>query len=635
MKRALVVGACACALLVIAVGALLFARLDASGDARAREFGVAAATIPNATEIAADDEAALEAGGSADAARVRAEASAIDAVEPRPASPAPRRRGRVLDLDGVPVAGVPLATEEHPTFRLATSGPDGWFELPADPPEFVVTDGRWFTLRDTEPMTIDGDVVVLVVVARALRVGGRVVDPAGDAVEGATVSLDVPWSTYAGFPIPLDRGRATRGRSTTSDASGAFELVIPSAPRARLAGTKEGRGSASIAAPADERSDLVLVLAEQAETDDRRIRGVVVHADGTPGLGATVRYGSLATQVDDDGRFELALGHGDRGSLPLVAVKRGHQSAFVADFSAVVELASGPLPEQRLVLGPPPLAIEGLVVDHEGRPKKGWIVQPLDPLILYEGRIPPESAESVARGGALRAVTDERGAFVLDGLDERSYRLQAHSKEDLARIESGPIAAGARNARLVVPADAYFARVDGVVESADGTPIAGVEVRAALITFRTESGFMTEHGDATTTGADGRFTLTNVPAKRARIDADGDAILPANYDLETHVDGRLVRIVAARRCHVRVEGVTSESKVRHVEVHDARGTALTLMQFQSGGWMSSSQVSIEGGGSPLFAVSETARTIVFVDEDGARTPRPLALAHGSITSVRW
>lgn len=638
-RRAAVV--VALVVVLIAVGILLFARIDAERDAIAREFGVTAAAIPGATQTVATGESLVLDGGDAEyVARVRIDRSesgivVIDDVEPDFKRAPSRRLGRVLDIEGTPVANVSVALRREPESALATSAADGFFTLDAGDLELVVVDERWYTLRDTEPLPHGGDTLVLVVVAPALRIGGRVLDPTGFGVEGASVGLDVPWSAYAGFPVPLDRGRATRTVRTQSDASGAFELVIPSAPRARLIGQKDGYREAEVAAPSEVRTDLVVTLEPRERSGDPIVRGVVVHADGTPGIGATVRYGRVAAHVDDEGRFELAIPLGDPRPIPLVAVKKDHQPAVVPEFTTVVHLASGPLPEQRLVLGGPPLAIEGAVVDHEGAPKKGWSVQPIDPIVLFEGMFPPESAESIAHGSAPKAVTDERGVFRLEGLADRAYRLQAHSKDEFGRIESEPIPAGARNARIVVPADAWWARVDGVVESADGTPIAGVEVRAALITFRSESGSMSDHADGVTTDAEGRFSLAKVPRNRGRLDAGGDAILPTTYDLETHVDGRLARIVAARRCHVRVEDVPPESNVRHVQVHDAQGQALMLMQFQSNAWMSSTQVQLQDGDSPLFAVSETARTIVFLDEDAVRTSRPLVLAPGAITVVRW
>ncbi len=623
-------------LAVAALGALIFvigigylaSRLFEPRTSRL--FEVASASVPGAESTEVELSSAASAQSARSAPERSEDATAAASVPDRP--PVPRATGRVMDLEGRPIGGVAVALRSDPNSPIATSAADGTFDLTTVDVELTVADARWYTLRDTEPLPGPNGAEILVVVARAIQVRGGVQDKAGAPIGGALVQLELPWSVFAPFPVPLDRGREMRRVKTHSAADGLFEITIPSAARAQISAKKDEYAETEITAPLEARDDLVVTLEAQAQ-GSMRVEGVVVHADGTPGVGATVRYGQAQARVDDAGRFAMPIDpHYE--AQPLVAIKHGFQAAVAPDFTELAR-SGKPIPFQRLVLGAPPLTIEGRVVDHEGRPQAGWIVQPVDPVLLFEGMIPPESAESVARESPLQATSAADGTFVLEGLQERPYRLQAHSAKELVRIESEPIQAGARNARLVVPANARFAKVDGIVEAADGTPIAGVEIRTALITFRTKSGYTMEHADAVLTDALGKFTLVNVPRRQGKIDAGGDAILPTSYDLEAHVEGQIARIVAARRCHVRVEGVPPESKVRFVQVEDARGKALSLMQFQSGGWASSTQVTIVAGGSPLFAVSEAARTIVFVDEEKVQTSRALVLVPGEITVVRW
>src|SRR5204862_411539 len=122
----------------------------------------------------------------------------------------------------------------------------------------------------------------------------------------------------------------------------------------------------------------------------------------------------------------------------------------------------------RLVLGPEPLSIAGRIVDAADQPKSGWIVALVDGTNFTEGLIPPESAEAAMGGGNASAETDDHGAFVLRGLLDREYRLQAFSSHEMLKIESGPIAAGTHDARLVVPADARVPRISGRVLARDG-----------------------------------------------------------------------------------------------------------------------------------------------------------------------
>jgi hypothetical protein len=363
-----------------------------------------------------------------------------------------------------------------------------------------------------------------------------------------------------------------------------------------------------------------------------RVRGTVVHGVGTAAVGALVRYRGNATRSDDRGAFELVVKDWSEPG-PLVAVLSGFQAAIGPDVSTLGRMGA-PDP-QRLVLGPPPLAIAGRVVDHEGRPQAGWTVQPVDPVVLEEGRIPPECVEELTLGAPLGARTDADGAFELLGLQDRAYRLQAHSAKALVRVESEPIPAGARNVRVLVPADARFARIDGVVVGLDGTPVAGVGVRPTLIVLRTQSGYTMEHADGVTTDAEGRFALVDVPRQSSRLDVDGDAILPASHALDDHQDGTSIRIQVARRKHLRVEGIPPESGVRWVSVLDGSDQELQLMQFQSGGWASSTRVLVQGGAIPVVSVAESARTIVFSLEHPNEVRRPITLAREGITTVRW
>lgn len=640
-SRTRILGFAAAGALALVVGVVYLAARP--GEQRTpRALDVAPASLPGEPADAsapAQQDLADAAPANRQRSEAEAPAAAPIAAAPAPTTPASARAlGRVLDLGGNPVAGVAVALRSKLDEPLATTAADGSFAFDAfagREPGLTVADPRWYTLRDTEPLQRESGTETLVVVAPAIAVGGRVQDASGAPIEDARVRLELPWSVFAPFPIPLDRGRDARETETRSRGDGTFELSIPSAARARLAAEATGHADASIPAPLDARADLVLTLASKKGTGSTRIEGVVVHADGSPGVDATVRYGSATSQADALGRFALTVEPGGAATDPLVALKRGFQAAVVPDFAAVIDAAVGAVPFQRLVLGGPPLAIEGRVVDHEGRPKKGWIVQPVDPVILVDGTIPPECAESVARGEPVRATTDAEGAFALEGLQDRAYRLQAHSAEELVRVESGPIQAGARNARLVVPADAVFAKVTGVVVSADGTPVPGVEVRAALVVFRTKWGYTMEHSREALTDAAGKFELANVPRKDSKLDAGGDRILPTSAQLDDYAEGQLLRIVAARRCHVRVEGVPASANLKYVEVQDANGSSLQLMQFQSGGWMSSSQVELVEGGSPLFAVSDAARTIVFRGQDEQEVSRALVLAPSGITVVRW
>ncbi len=623
---------------VLALGiaaAFLLLRQGPSGSAEQQE----SATAARRGEATPTERPALELAQASDpsAARERAE-SALEAAPAAAPAPAPLARaritGRALDLDGAPIAGVTIAPRDDPKRTIATSADDGTFPLGEHDRELTVADERWYTLRDSEPIAREGFSEIVVVAAPRIRVGGRVVDPDGAPVAGATVELDVPASAFARIPQSLDRARNPRRAQLESTADGTFELDVPIAPPARLTASKAGFGDATTASPPSSRFDLVLKLAPPAPRGVL-VEGVVVHTDGSTGTGARVHFGVDGQPVDATGRFSFHAEAEADAAQALLAVKSGYQAAVLPDFGAQLAAAKEPITGLRLVLGPAPLAIEGLVVDAEGRGRKGWIVQPIDPVLLSEGHIPPQSAEGAGKGSPLAVTTDGDGRFVLEGLQDRDYRLQAHSGEELVRIESAPIAAGSRNVRLVVPADAKFERLNGVVTGMDGKGIEGVRVRAGLITFRTKWGYTSEHSDDVTTDAEGRFEIRGVPRRDSHLNFDGDAILPTHFELAEHDERTPIRVVAKRRCHLRVEGVPETSGFTLVAVRDANGQSVSLMRFQSGGTWSSNTIRIEGGLTPVFAVSEDGTSLVLSGGNQPEAVRPLRLVPGEITTIRW
>ncbi|MBL8860543.1 MAG: carboxypeptidase regulatory-like domain-containing protein [Planctomycetes bacterium] len=636
-RRSVVIGIAAVAALFLV---LLVAWLGSQRERSGRDHGVAAADLPDTTGSREDERGARTAALAvvevptrlaAHGAQFEAHSEPVRGADARPA----RWRGRVLDLEGRAVVDVAVARASQPQSPFTRTGADGSFDLPERDIQLTVVDPRWYTLRDTEPLPGADGSEILVVVAPLLAIGGHVVESDGRAVAGASVRLEIPWSTFAAFPVPLDRGRLARSSATTTDEFGRFELAIPRAPRMQIVAQKESLGAAAIPAPTEARADLVIAIHDSDDEDDLRVEGEVVHADGVPAPDALVCFGEARAQAGEDGRFVLRVPGGVWEPMPLVAALRGFQAAVVPDFTALLASSASAPHFQRLVLGPEPLTIEGRVVDHEGRPLAGFVVQPVDPVVLRAGLIPPDSAEAIGHGAPIRAESGADGSFVLEGLQERAYRLQAHGRSPFVRIETEPIAAGARNVRLVVPANASFDSVEGRVVAHDGTPIPGIEVHCTLIVFATGFGYTSESSSAVTTDQEGRFALRGVPRQRSHLTLTGAAILPKNHDLADHVEGDVLRITAARRCHVRVEGVPESSRLHSLSVYTESGEKLQLMQFQAGGWMSSSELQLTGGASPLFAVAETARTMVFRGSDGEEVARALTLEPGVITTVRW
>ncbi len=623
------------ALLVLMAGAMMFLRYQERDLPFVRNEPV---RVPAAAgELLAKEPVDLAEARPAPARTAEAGDAPAKEDAPPAAAASTLVHGRVLDVLGSGLPDLPIAQASSPAHVWTRSDAGGRFELPSADDDLVVADTDWYTLRSGEAVEQAGTGGMLVIAARATRLAGVVLDPQGAPVAGALVRFRLPHTVFARFPEPLDRLREPRQEETESGADGTFELRAAGVERAQLFVSREGFETRSFPAPGVDRGDLVLTLAPDGEDGEIRIEGVVVHADGSPAAEADVLLADRNVRTDGTGRFALKSPRWIEESAPLCAVLPGLQAAVVPEFGAILRGAGAELPPQRLVLGAPTLGIEGFVVDADGAPKPGWTVQPIDPVLLLEGHIPPRSVEAVGLRGSLGTRTAADGSFELRGLFDRAYRLQATSGTELLRVESAPIPAGSRNARIVVPADARIPRVAGVVVGVDGRPVEGVLVRIVLVTFRTRNGYTMEHSQGMTTGADGRFELKDVPRRDASLDLWGDGIVPEKFEYADRGDLEDLRVEVVRRLHLRVEGVPPGSNVGTIEVHDARGERLQVMGFQGGGWWSSTSAAIEGGITPILAVPETARSVAFVGrgDAGVLGTRPIAFTPGEITVVRW
>ncbi len=551
-------------------------------------------------------------------------------------------RGRVVDRAGAGVPRVPLVRTGQanaPSTRaieLATSGPDGSFaaELPAfrgDDTLAASPASPWATLRAARVRAEDpGD--QLVVVAPAVALAGAVVEAGGGPLAGATVRFRVPVQALIGFPAPLD-GTVAADAQAVSGADGRFALArAPAAPGARLQVEHAGFRALDEPAPDGPRDDLLLAL-ERLGEDEPWLLGVVVRPDGTPARGARVRLGALATRTDEDGRFGLARAP-EEPEAPLVAALVGRQPAVLPRAGELLRQEFPP-PLVRLVLGARALSIRGVVLDAEGLPLPRWRVGLVDGTVLGPNRIPAELAEDLARGKEVQTETDAQGRFVLGGLLERDYVVQAFDAGTLLMLRTGPVPAGTRDLVLRVPADALVARVTGVVVARDGAPLAGVRVGSALTTSRNGGASEQLPGRSVLTGADGRFALEQVPRRLVELTVSGEDVIPQAFALDPERD---LRLTVARRLHFRVAlgpAAGEQPPPDAIAVLDAAGAFLPLYLFQGNGWSSSSVYGLARLGTNALGVSEDAALLVFLRESAEVARTPLALAPDEVTVVRW
>jgi len=205
-------------------------------------------------------------------------------------------------------------TDSRGRFRFEALAPGGKQIIarkPSDP---------WlgWALRDVAVDPVLPVEPVTLVLPRALRLAGRVLDEAGLPVPGAIVDN---WSS----PFPYENP------SGTTDAEGRFALAIEAAGSLQLGVEAEGfkATTVSLDLPRD-RDDLLIRLAHSPA-----VRGVVLDAQTlrpvtSYGLVLLGRHSMITTAVQSaDGSFRMEWG--DEGTLTVSVTAEGYAAAEVAE----------------------------------------------------------------------------------------------------------------------------------------------------------------------------------------------------------------------------------------------------------------------------------------------------------------
>lgn len=574
--------------------------------------------------------------------------ASTSATVPQPAAPADtvsasdRVRGLALDTLGAPVANVGVRWNEDASGEArAVSGRDGSFELTVarHTGMLLADDERFATVRASVLKKGDAGDRYLVIVAPAIDLAGTIIDEAGSAIAGAELRIDMPLDRFAGFPHALDATEAI-SRDMRSDAAGHFEFhAVPGASRVSLHMHADGFDDDAYTMPSETRRDVTLTLKRTSQLA-RAVTGVVVLNDGQPVADATVRLGFDATKTDRGGRFRLPLGDWTHPASPLVAGRRGYQSAVVPRFGELVQPGQ-PLPQdQRLVLGDTPLTISGRVLQSDDTPAANWTVRLLDGTNTTPGMIPAVLAESIAAGidmtdESQELKTDSQGKFEIAGLSARAYKLRCLDLRSFVSFESDSIPAGTQGVVLRVPKGALWPRLDGRVRAADGAGVGNVRIALTLITARGEGGWTSTDGAVATTDANGAFSLTDVPHHWTYLDVSGDAVMPTRVDLDEVDPAQEFEISVTRRCHFSFESTASANeRPDGLELRDGAGGSESLWLIQGNGWSSMSHVQLHEGKSSVLSASEGSKVLVLMRAMKEIDRVPFTLAPGDVQTVR-
>jgi len=453
-----------------------------------------------------DDEDALRWRGSVERVRAGTSDVAIELFGPV------AFEGRVVDDLGEPVTAFELdvrsteeggaresATFQHADgrFRFARVGPGEWR---------VEAEAEGHTQAEETVVVLPAEGVDLVLrLDRVARVAGRVVGADGAPAPGATVRArdgsGAPGGWGMGWAPAVEADGEGRFRFEDLEP-GSYELV------AQAADWADSRKLSVELAPGQVRENVLLALRVGG-----RIEGAVYSDAGDPVAGQNVTYGENAmgfaargaTETDGGGRF--AFDHVTPGEWSVSAVPsmaemsermRGRRdpSAFAEVMGQMitetVAVADGEVVEV-LLGGEPkrPVRVYGVVTTGGEPVPDAQVTAVSEGSAVFEGM---KSAMTDADGG-YELVVDRPGGFAFSATagDVGVEALVDVPREDELRVD------------LAIPTG----RIAGTVESADGSPAAGVRLN-----LQREDGLgrLRWNGDQATADADGRYAFEGLEA---------------------------------------------------------------------------------------------------------------------------
>jgi protocatechuate 3,4-dioxygenase beta subunit len=495
-------------------------------------------------------------------------------------------RGRVVDMEGQPVAGVQVSAtqalpgeslsqlpcdEESPVLSLTspdcvgesgrlildligeerggapvlaqgTTAADGTFQLDALPEGTVAL---WaFSARGSamEPEVATGREDVVLALDEGLSLAGRVVAESGAPLPGAKVTLF--HQTHS------------RYFTTSTGADGRFSFgPLPDGDYGLVA-SSPGLMPALVPDAAYEELDGIVLH------PPRQLTGRVLLADGTPAPGAEVRVSpvSLTGVADAEGRF--ALGPLPPGEYDVFAERDGQHG-----FAHLSLSEERPDAEATVYLGTL-VHIEGVVLDEAGQPIAEAIVTASSEV---EG--PPFDDATTGPDGRFRLGPMAPGPYTF-GVDAEGYRaLEMHG----VQVSASPSPLSFTLPRAYVLA--------GTVTDTEGRPLADIEVEATRTApsprrmLDREPPLPEEEGDtepddseelsgessSVFTDEEGRFLLELDEPGRYTLTASGDSFLLARLEVDAPASGL--------RFQLRGGGTLEGSVV------DARGEPLEQVQL--------------------------------------------------------
>ena len=567
--------------------------------------------------------------------------------------------GRVLDASAHPLAAHPLRFKSSSgEERQLESDAHGRFLL--DSPQsgrIVSASDRHATLLEAV-VRVGSEIEPVVVVSRGVTLAGRIVDQAGEPVEGARLLVELPSDYYSNFRVVLDASNDPE-RFWTSDEEGHFELTrVTCQDVARLVVRRDGFRELRVPVPQVDRTDLHLVL-EALPVTGADLVGIVLDARGAAVEGACVSTGTQMVRSAADGSF--LFDPKVRGeATELVAVAPG----YLPDRAQAEVGTDGPLWPSQVVLrlSGVPLELEGVVVDENGNPlpaKRVWLadgtllgIDDNSPVQLEAvlAKIPTKhelEASGESPGSMPNALwnwrsTDAAGHFQFRGLLDRNYVLKVMDTDTLVQVETAPVHPDDGPLSIVFPENTGHREVRGVLRTADGMAAPNVQVGVSRRSLNIEYGqgssvSWDSSGESTLSNEEGAFRLERVPRTGARLIVHGGGMRYQTVTLDEEQSIDDLQIVVERElvsCHVQVELAGDVQRANSFELVDAEGRSTNLAIVRAGSKVSTTRANLTEGRSMVLRVPEGEYELVLYLGDERVESEWVSVVPGDVVVLR-
>lgn len=566
-------------------------------------------------------------------------------------------RGRVVDTQGAPIENgeiellqldadpPPDEIERRPTGTKLMRKGGGRFELDVEGPcELTWTgpESHW-SYSGTRRRTIVGALVQSreaaaedyeIIVATLVGVSGTLVGKDGIPLDPLGIEqrvsdewlAEVQGSSPARRRWQLDDGFRPGGLGP----DGTFYFEFPSIPGSVLEIVTSDEVVASSPMPDKGVEDLRIVVPQDA------VNGVLMRPSGTAIAGAQVKWNHMEAVSDARGRFKFESGEPVVSDSMLSIVERDGTDALFREFGKQWKARDAKQPFRILLEFTH--AIRGELLDAAGKPAAGWLI------VVTQSSAPvaPFTA-GIQRQEYARATTDEKGAFVLQGLPVGEHELYLRSPDELIAFRATGVRGGRGDVVLRVPERAVVPVVRARVVTVSGEPIPNARVAFDVVY---PSGY--PHGPgmrSAKSDADGWLEVRDVSREATGVrvlDLEPRFMSIDWQPLALDADDKMT-IRVSRAAVVRFERRRLDLDAKRIVLFDAQGQEMKCQaRWKSGGeWNSAMSgpvwpaIGLTGDSTPEFVVGADAQYVGVFSKKGEMERFRIALTTDRLNRIAW